>query len=147
MKRKKVLVFGTFDGVHKGHLHFLKQAKKYGSYLVVVVARDATVKKIKGHLPKFSEQERLKRVYNQKIVDDAQLGNLKSYYKKIREIKPAVICLGYDQNSFTENLEKEIEKILPVGERGNSKIEIIRLKPYQPQKYKSSLLNKKQLGF
>ena len=143
MKRKKVLVFGTFDGLHKGHLHLFSQARKFGDtfagsgqvYLVVVVARDVTVKKVKGHLPKFTEQERLKTVYNCKLVDDAQLGNLKSYYKKIKEIKPQIICLGYDQVAFVDNLEKEIERI-------KMKIEIVRLKPYQPKKYKSSLLNK-----
>lgn len=136
MKRKKVLVFGTFDGLHKGHLNLFLQAKKHGDYLIVVVARDATVKKVKGHAPKFSEQERVKKVFAQKIVDDAQLGNLKSYYKKIKEIKPAVICLGYDQTAFVEDLEKEIEKM-------KLKIEIVRLKPYNPKKYKSSLLNRK----
>ncbi len=136
MKRKKVLVFGTFDGLHKGHLYLFKQAKKHGDYLVVVVARDLTVKKVKGHLPKFEEQERVKTVYKCKLVDDAQLGNLKNYYKKIKEIKPQVICLGYDQVAFVENLEKEIEKY-------KMKIEIIRLKSYLPKKYKSSLLNEK----
>lgn len=135
MKRKKVLVFGTFDGLHAGHLSLFRQAKKFGDYLVVVVARDLTVKSIKGHLPKITEQERLKKVYNYKLVDDAQLGNLKSYYKKIKEIKPQVICLGYDQVAFIDNLQKEIEKI-------NLKIEIIRLKPYNAKKYKSHLLNK-----
>jgi FAD synthetase len=136
MKRKKVLIFGTFDGLHKGHLNLFSQAKKHGDYLVVVVARDLTVKKVKGHLPKILEDERLKAVYKCKLVNDAQFGNLKSYYKKIKEIKPQVICLGYDQIAFIDNLEKEIEKI-------KLKIEIVRLKPYQPKKYKSSLLNKK----
>jgi FAD synthetase len=136
MKRKKVLVFGTFDGLHKGHLNFFKQARKFGDYLVVVVGRDSTIKKVKGRLPKFSEQERLKRVRRNKLVNEAHLGNQRSYYKKIKETKPQIICLGYDQTSFTENLEKEIEKF-------KMKIEIVRLKPYQPKKYKSSLLNKK----
>jgi len=136
MKRKKVLVFGTFDGLHAGHMNLFRQAKKHGEYLVIVVSRDATVKKVKGHLPKFGEQERVKKVYDHKLVNDAQLGNLKSYYKKIKEIKPAVICLGYDQVAFIDNLEKEIEKM-------GLKIEIISLKPYQPKKYKSSLLNRK----
>ncbi|KKP31247.1 MAG: hypothetical protein A2312_03370 [Candidatus Staskawiczbacteria bacterium RIFOXYB2_FULL_32_9] len=135
MKRKKVLVFGTFDGIHKGHLSLFKQAKKFGDYLVVVVARDLTVKKVKGHLPKFSEQERLKAVYKCKLVNDAQLGNQKNYYKKIKEIKPQVICLGYDQVVFIDNLEKEIEKM-------KFKIEIKRLKSFSPDKFKSSLLNK-----
>lgn len=144
MKVRKVLVFGTFDGLHKGHLHLFKQALRQAQgkpedgkpYLVVVVARDVTVKKVKNHAPKFNEQERLKAVYKCKLVNDAQLGNLKSYYKKIKEIKPQVICLGYDQVAFIDNLEKEIAKM-------KIKIEIVRLKPYMPKKYKSSLLNKK----
>ena len=136
MKRKKILVFGTFDGLHAGHMNLFRQAKKHGDYLVAVVARDITVKKVKGHMPKFSEQERVKKVYDHKLINDAQLGNLKSYYKKIKEIKPAVICLGYDQVAFVDNLQKEIDKL-------GLKIEIIRLKPYNPKKYKSSLLNRK----
>ena len=94
------------------------------------------VKKVKGKLPKFNEQERLNAVYKCKLVNDAQLGNLKSYYKKIKEIKPQVICLGYDQVAFIDNLEKEIERF-------KLKIEIVRLKPYNPKKYKSSIINKK----
>ena len=45
--RKKVMVFGTFDIFHKGHENFLKQAKKLGDCLTVVVARDETVLKFK----------------------------------------------------------------------------------------------------
>ena len=40
---KKVLVFGTFDGLHEGHKDFLRQAKQYGDHLTVVVGRDSTV--------------------------------------------------------------------------------------------------------
>ena len=41
------MLFGTFDGLHEGHFDLFRQAKKYGDYLVVVVARDVNVKKIK----------------------------------------------------------------------------------------------------
>ena len=44
---KKVMVFGTFDGLHEGHLDFFRQAREYGDYLIVAVARDVNVKKIK----------------------------------------------------------------------------------------------------
>ncbi|HLC71304.1 MAG TPA: adenylyltransferase/cytidyltransferase family protein, partial [Candidatus Nanoarchaeia archaeon] len=37
---KTVMCFGTFDILHPGHLHYLQQAKKYGDYLMVVIARD-----------------------------------------------------------------------------------------------------------
>ena len=57
---KKVLIFGTFDGLHLGHLNFFEQAKEYGDYLIVVVARDKTVKRIKNRFPSKNEVERLR---------------------------------------------------------------------------------------
>jgi len=47
-KLVKVLAFGTFDILHPGHEFYLKEAKKHGDILDVVVARDSTVEKIKG---------------------------------------------------------------------------------------------------
>ena len=139
---KKVLVFGTFDGLHEGHKDFFRQAKEYGDYLVVVVGRDSTVEKTKGRLPKFNEQERLKAVQESKLVDEAILGNKAppgeklDPYKVIEEIKPDIICLGYDQTFFADKLAEELPK------RGLRNVIIERLKPFEPEKYKSSLLNK-----
>ncbi|MFH1181685.1 MAG: adenylyltransferase/cytidyltransferase family protein, partial [Candidatus Woesearchaeota archaeon] len=52
-----VMVFGTFDILHRGHEHFLRQAKKHGR-LIVVVARSSIVRKLKGKPPMFSERKR-----------------------------------------------------------------------------------------
>lgn len=133
---KKVMVFGTFDGIHKGHLDFFRQAKKYGDYLIAVAGKDSNILKIKKHLPKKNEQERICGLKNCKLVDEALPGYENDPYKIIEEIKPEVICLGYDQSFFTNNLEKEIEK------RG-LQIKIFRLKPHKPDQFKSSVLNKK----
>ena len=56
----KVMVFGTFDILHPGHLNFFKQAREFGNFLIAVIARDKTVLKIKGRLPKNNEKKRLK---------------------------------------------------------------------------------------
>ena len=49
MKRpKKVMVFGTFDGIHDGHRHFLREAKKQGEELIVAVSKDEVVQKLKN---------------------------------------------------------------------------------------------------
>jgi len=128
---KQIMVFGTFDGLHPGHLDFFKQAKDYGDYLTVVIARDINVKKIKGKLPKYSETERLKQIIALKQVDRPILGQIKDVYKVIRDEKPDIIALGYDQEKYTNNLVKKFPKI-----------KIIRLKPYKPEIYKSSKLNK-----
>ncbi|MDO8530354.1 MAG: adenylyltransferase/cytidyltransferase family protein [bacterium] len=152
--RARVLVFGTFDGLHEGHKDFFRQAKEFGdpeinssnlngaSHLVVVVGRDSTIVKTKGRPPKFNEQERLKAVQGCESVDEARLGNEAPVggkldpYKVVEEITPDVICLGYDQTFFADKLAEELPK------RGLSHIKIHRLEAFQPEKYKSSLLNK-----
>jgi len=131
---KKVLVAGTFDIIHPGHLSFLNQAKKRGDFLIVIVARDKTVEKIKKHTPKRNEKTRVKNLQQLKITDKVILGDLVDHYKVIETIKPDFICLGYDQKAFTKNLKREI-KLLGLQPK------IIRLKAYQPKKYKSSLMN------
>ena len=37
---KKVITYGTFDLLHRGHINILKRAKKLGDYLVVAVSSD-----------------------------------------------------------------------------------------------------------
>ncbi len=132
----RVLVFGTFDGLHEGHKNFFRQAKEFGDFLVVVVGRDSTVEKIKKRPPKFTEQERLAEVQKNELVDEARLGNEGSDpYKVIEEIKPDSICLGYDQTHFTDKLAIELPK------RGLGHITVERLKAFEPEKYHSSILN------
>lgn len=129
---KNVMVFGSFDRIHLGHMYLFTQAKKYGDYLIAVVARDETVKKVKGKLPKNNEKKRLENLKTIKIVDKAVLGNLKDKFLVIEEYMPSYICLGYDQESFiTKKLEEEMKK-------RHIKVKIIRLRPYLPDVYKSS---------
>ena len=96
---KKIMVFGTFDILHPGHLNFFKQAKKLGDYLIVIIGRDETVQKIKGRFPQNNEKKRLDKIKQQKIVDKTLLGNLDDPYKIIKQEKPDIVALGYDQNS------------------------------------------------
>ncbi|MBU0649452.1 FAD synthase [Patescibacteria group bacterium] len=134
---KKVMVFGTFDALHPGHESFFKQAKQHGDFLIAVVARDKTVSKIKGRLPDFSEVERKKMVGQNKYVDLAVLGKYRNKHEIIGEHQPEVICLGYDQTHFIDNIESEIKKI-------GLETRVVRLKPYQAHIYKSSLLRLKK---
>lgn len=128
------MVFGTFDYLHEGHKNFFKQAKKYGDKLVVVIARDETIKKIKGNLPDHDEETRMMRVAEYEIVDKAMLGNIDDKYKVIELEKPDVLCFGYDQKSFNVNIEKELEK-------RKIKCKLIKLKSFHPEKFKSSLFS------
>ena len=130
---KKVLAFGTFDILHPGHTHVLKAAKKLGHHLTVIIARDATVLKVKGKKAVFNEKARLKNLKALNIADKVRLGSLGNKYQVIIDEKPDVIALGYDQNFFVDDLKNIVDK----------NIRIVRLKSHKPYIYKSSKLRSK----
>ena len=132
---KLVMCAGTFDIIHPGHLYFLQEAKKYGDKLIVVVARDETSEKMKGRKPLHNEKERLESVRSLEIVDEAILGKSGNIFNIMEEIKPNVICLGYDQKVQKQELEDELKK------RG-IKADVIRIGSYMPHVYKSSKMRK-----
>lgn len=128
------MVFGTFDIFHLGHRSFLRQAKESGDYLTVVVARDKTVKSVKKQDTKNKEQTRLENVQKSMLADEVILGSLGDKYEVIKKYKPDVICLGYDQKFFIKNLKSKLMDF------GLIETEVIRLKSYKPEIYKSSKL-------
>ncbi|EQD57472.1 glycerol-3-phosphate cytidylyltransferase, partial [mine drainage metagenome] len=69
----RVMATGVFDILHLGHIHFLKESKKLGDELYVVVARDSTAGK-RGKTPVFNETARLQLLSELKLVDHAVLG-------------------------------------------------------------------------
>ena len=131
--KKIVMAFGTYDLFHAGHDYFLRKAKSLGDYLIIIVARDNTVKKIKGQFSIQNERERQKALKKLDYVDKVILGEKVDKYKVIKKLKPDIIALGYDQLVFTYKLKKLI-----IDENLNT--EIIRLEPYEPTIYKSSLM-------
>lgn len=133
---KTVMCAGTFDIIHPGHLYYLSEAKKYGNKLIVVVARDETSSSFKGKKPAHNEKERLSAVRALKIVDKAVLGREGNIFDIVEEVKPDVICLGYDQKVQKQELEDELKK------RG-IKAEVIRIGPYMQNIYKSSKLTER----
>ena len=134
----KIMVFGTFDILHKGHLNFFKQARALSQkpYLVVSVARDRNVEKIKGFSPQNSEKQRAKLLKKVKLVDKVVLGGLKKHLPHIAKEAPRFIALGYDQKNYIRNLGKSLKKI-GLGTK------IVRLKAYRPHLYKSSIMKHK----
>lgn len=147
-KSKKVMVFGVFDLLHPGHLNFLMQAKELGNKLVVSVARDLNVFKVKGQRPMHDESQRLKNVSLLPVVDKAILGGLKDPWPHILKEWPDIIALGYDQKSYiskqiTDNRKQISEFELELQNHGLKNAKVVRLKPYWPEVYKSNLLRKK----
>ena len=81
----RVMASGVFDIIHLGHIHYLKESKKLGDELIVVVATDDTVRRFK-HEPINSEQIRVDLVNELKPVDKAVLGYEGDIYKIVEEI-------------------------------------------------------------
>lgn len=129
---KTVMVFGTFDFFHIGHLHFLMQAKSLGDKLIVVVAPDTIVEKLKGKLPLHNQEERMNLVYHIDVVDEVIVGdNFLGEYSGLQEHKPNIVAIGYDQNDFFEDVKTFIEeKQLPV--------QLVQLNQYTEKEIKSS---------
>jgi FAD synthetase len=119
----KVMATGTFDLLHMGHIYYLKEAKKLGDILVVVVATDATVRKLK-HDPITPQEVRLNLIKELKVVDEAYLGHEDDMFSIVQEIQPDIIALGFDQIHDVKTIENELKK-------RKLNIQIVRLSKYQ----------------
>ncbi len=92
----RVLVFGTFDHLHPGHRFLLNRAQERGE-LFVVVAHDATVKRVKGFYPDQNQSERKEAIECDYPMVKVLFGDRNDYLAPIREVEPDLILLGYDQ--------------------------------------------------
>lgn len=132
----RIMVFGTFDVIHKGHEHFFGQARALAPdpYLIVSVARDAVASRIKGFTPRHHESERLAAAVAHPLVDKAVVGDEIGYLQHIQAEKPDIIALGYDQHGeFVDGLEECLRS-------AGLTAKIVRLAAYKPDVYKTSKL-------
>ncbi len=130
------MVFGTFDMIHKGHEDLFKQARALAldPHLIVSVARDEVVTRIKGERPRRSERERRELLKRNTLVDEVVFGQEDGYIEHIIEARPSIIALGYDQRGeYVERLERDLTN-------AGLQVKVVRLQAYQPEKYKTSKL-------
>lgn len=113
-KQRVVLASGVFDLLHLGHVRFLEDAKKAGgpkAKLIVIIAKDSTVEKMKGKKPIMSEEERLALVKSLKVVDDAVLGyEGLDIGEVVEKINPDVIALGWDQAEMENSVKDYLSR-------------------------------------
>lgn len=122
--------------LHEGHLDLFRQARSLASEptLIVSIARDGAVTRIKGNHPRRSENERLALVSACELVDEAVLGDTEGYIAHILEAKPDIIALGYDQEGeYVQTLEDDLR-------RAGLNTKVTRLTAYKPEMYKTSFL-------
>ena len=134
-REKKILFFGVFDGLHNGHRYFINQCRKLGGFLIAVVTPDQAVKKLKGRPSKQNQEARIKSLGESGLVDEIILGDKKlNSWDILKNTKPQVVAVGYDQKKLKQALEK-------VQEKYNFKI--VQVDGLKPETYSSSLLNGK----
>nr|MCK4929709.1 adenylyltransferase/cytidyltransferase family protein [Nanoarchaeota archaeon] len=99
---RKVAVWGTFDKLHLGHIEFLRNAKKLGCELYVVIVPDKSVKENKGKLPKYSATERKNNILRLDFVKEAYVDCLSDGLESIINLRPEVFAFGHDQTTKWE---------------------------------------------
>ena len=96
--KKIVLVGGCFDILHYGHIHFLKQAKSHGDWLVVALESDENVRRMKGDArPIHTQVQRKEMLEALSFVDEVialpTMHSDRDYFELVKKIKPSVIAV------------------------------------------------------
>ena len=106
---KVVLTGGVYDIIHPGHIHTLKNSKQEGDLLIVSIARDNRVIKIKGRKPINNERRRTILVSSIRYVDFTLLGSKGDIFGVVKKIKPNIITIGYDQTHQISELRRRVK--------------------------------------
>jgi cytidyltransferase-like protein len=98
MKEKTVMVSGSFDLLHGGHIAFFKTAATYGR-LYVVVGQDPNLLELKGKAPYFTQEERKYIVGSVKYVKEAMIAagrGMLDFEPDMRRLKPDIFVVNED---------------------------------------------------
>lgn len=102
-----ILTNGCFDILHKGHITYLNEAKKYADYLWILLNSDNSVKKLKGQNRPINNQNDRKYVLeNIKAVDKVIIFNQLNCSFWIDLIQPDFYCKASDYNLDNINHEQ-----------------------------------------
>ena len=133
--KKIVLAGGVFDIIHPGHIHTLNAAKALGDVLVVVIATDKTALKMKKRPPLHNQELRRELVSCLTMVDMAIIGHEEDIFETVKEVKPNIIVLGYDQVHQDKFIADGCKRI-------NLDVEIVRLQSPVPELSSSDIEKK-----
>jgi FAD synthetase len=110
-----VLVGGCFDLLHYGHIAFLKEAKKLGNHLIILLESDENVLRLKGEgRPFHTQSQRKEMLESLSFVDEVMelppmTGN-EAYYNLVKKIQPSVIALT-EGDPILEQKTKQAEMV------------------------------------
>ena len=133
--KKIVLAGGVFDIIHPGHIHTLNAAKALGDVLVVAIATDKTAQKMKKRPPLHNQELRRELVSCLSMVDITMIGHEGDIFETVKEVKPNIIVLGYDQVHQDKFIADGCKRI-------NLDVEIVRLQSPVPELSSSDIEQK-----
>ncbi len=123
-KQVRVLTYGTFDVLHRGHIRLLQRARSLGDYLVVGISSDG-FNQIKGKTSVFDYRDR------KLILDHLELVDLvipeRGWNQKIADIKRHkidVFVMGDDWRGKFDFLRKYCEVVYLPRTKGISTTQI-----------------------
>lgn len=96
----KVMVNGTFDIIHRGHLMMLQHAKSLGDHLLVAIDTDRRVKELKGeNRPINNQDDRRYMLESLKCVNTVYFFDSKEeLIDLMKEYQPDIYVKGSDWN-------------------------------------------------
>ncbi|PSP55222.1 FAD synthase [Halobacteriales archaeon QS_1_67_19] len=103
-----VIAQGTFDLLHPGHVHYLRDAAAMGDRLTVIVARRENV--THKQPPILPDRQRRDMVAALEMVDDARVGHPEDIFAPVERLEPDVIALGHDQHHDEAAIEDELAR-------------------------------------
>ncbi|MDS0293257.1 adenylyltransferase/cytidyltransferase family protein [Halogeometricum luteum] len=103
---RRVIAQGTFDILHPGHVHYLRDAAALGDELHVIVARRENV--THKRKPVLPDRQRRDMVDALASVTEAHLGHREDIFVPIERIRPDVIVLGHDQHHDADGIREAL---------------------------------------
>lgn len=95
----RIVVNGTFDILHLGHLRLLEYARSHpNSYVLVLIDSDRRVKELKGlNRPVHTEYERASMLFALKAVDRVEIFDSdEELTQMIKDFDPDIMVKGSD---------------------------------------------------
>ena len=124
---KTVMVNGTFDVLHPGHIALLNTARSYGDSLIVAIDTDRRVKELKGESRPINNQvDRRIMLSNLKAVDLVEFfDSTEELIELMKLYQPAVYVKGsdwkHDKQSTAEQYCKQVIYYDRVGDYSTTK--------------------------
>lgn len=127
------LVFGSFDGLHEGHMALLTLVKTQGEDLHVALATDEAIQTLKQVHPAHNFEARKEALLKTGLIASVFASQPGDDYICIRTLAPSQIVLGYDQEALRAHLLEWLKE-------HKLSVQVTTAPAHYPERYKTSLL-------